>query len=113
MFTFKSNSHYLRVWIIFDFITKNLLGAFPKFSSVTMPASLPLQHWKIPPKSSFVIKSFKSKHTLREASGEEGAEGFFDFAHFGDLEREARGVESFEIVAGNDDFGHAEFFGFE
>ena len=50
--------------MIFEFITKNLLGAFPKFSSVTMPASLPLQLWKIPPKSSFVIKSFKSKHTL-------------------------------------------------
>ena len=30
-----------------------------------MPASLPLQRWKIPPKSSFVIKSFKSKHTLK------------------------------------------------
>ena len=32
-----------------------------------MPVSLPLQLWKIPPKSSFVIKSFKSKHTLRNS----------------------------------------------
>ena len=26
-----------------DFITKDILGSFPKISSVTMPASLPLQ----------------------------------------------------------------------
>ena len=43
----------------------DLLGTFSKISSVTMPASLPLQLKKSPPKSLFVIKSFKSKHTLR------------------------------------------------
>ena len=30
-----------------------------------MPASLPLQLWKIIPKSLFELKSFKSKHSLR------------------------------------------------
>ena len=53
-----------RVLEIFDFITKDLLGPFLKISSVAMPASLLLQLKKIIPKSLFVLKSFKLKHSL-------------------------------------------------
>ena len=48
-----------------DFITKDLLGSFSKISSVVMPTSLPLHLCKITPKSLFVLKSFKSKPTLK------------------------------------------------
>ena len=50
----------------FAFIAKDLSGAFREFSSVTMPASFPLQLLKISPKSLFVLKAFKFKHSLMD-----------------------------------------------
>lgn len=45
-------------------------------------------------------------------SGEEVAEGFFDFGHFVDGDGEAGGVDSFKVVGRDYDRCHAEFFGF-
>ena len=55
----------MREFGIFAFITKDFSGAFQELLSVTMPASLPLQLLKIPPKTLFVLKAFKFKHSLR------------------------------------------------
>ena len=52
--------------IFLDFITKGLFGAFSQVSSVMMPASFPPRLAEITRKKLFVLKSFKSKHTLRK-----------------------------------------------
>ena len=55
----------MREFEIFAFITKDFSGAFQELLSVTMPASLPLQLLKISPKTLFVLKAFKIKHSLK------------------------------------------------
>lgn len=46
-------------------------------------------------------------------SAEEGAEGFFDFCDFVDVDSEAGCVDAFEVVTRDEYVGHAEFFGFD
>ncbi len=50
----------MREFEIFAFITKDFSGTFQELLSVTMPASLPLQLLKIPPKTPLCLKHLNS-----------------------------------------------------